>query len=107
MSNDFELMHKYTLDMNYRACDTLTQLVDQAKYPSKFKSIDLIDLNMLRLQIDESIQFLFLCKRFRQLDELFKGKIVFDNNKRCFAIDDHEFQSLDEIEKAWKNRAFL
>lgn len=75
-----------------------------------FDPIDLIDVERLKLQYEEVLEYLIVKKRFRKLSLLFKGKLSFHRNllnENCFDVDGHVFKTLDEVEKAYNNRAFL
>lgn len=110
MNRDLKLIIKYKGPSSYgtpRADQTFGKLLEQARYDTQFKDIDLVDLDMLKGQIDEMMEYLFHEKRFRQINSLFGGKIKIDYTEQYFMIDDHKFYSLEELEKAWKNKAFL
>lgn len=69
------------------------------------KIMDIIDLDALKIQVDEIMEFLFVVKRFRKLSKMFDGKLACHQD--CFEIEGHKFQTLDEVEKCYNNRAFL
>jgi hypothetical protein len=65
---------------------------------------ELLDLDLVESNMLDSLNFLKALKRFRRLQNDFPALIYSENG---FFIDDHQFETLDEVEKAIKNKAFL
>jgi hypothetical protein len=107
MSRDLELLNKYGGvggSFDPLAAFRLLQDIDTYAY-REFESIDALDLDELRFQVDTIFEYLYVLKRFRKLRRLFKGELGF--NSEGFLLNNHTFQTLDEVECAWKNKAFL
>lgn len=67
--------------------------------------ISILDLSVFKTQIDELFEYLVLYKRFRALDLATQGALKAGKGK--FIIDNFSFDTLDEVEKAWKNKSFI
>ncbi len=66
----------------------------------------LIDLEKMQSLINESFRYLNLIKRYDALSRLSNGVLHFDEDG--FHIEEeHTFQTLEEVEKALKHKAFL
>jgi len=65
----------------------------------------LIDLEKMQALIDESFRYLHLYKKYDTLSSLSNGTLHFD--EEGFHIEEHTFQTLEEVEKALKHKAFL
>lgn len=65
---------------------------------------DLINLNLIKEKIDEGFEYLYVKQRFIRLNKLIENKIHITDK---FYIDGHGFETLDEVEVAIKNKAFL
>lgn len=86
---------------------------------SMFNPVDVVDLESLKSQVDEFMEFCVVLKRFRRLNFLFKNELRFYQPHHIkqgvtllddgphFEVEGHVFYSLDEVEKVWNNRAFL
>lgn len=106
MEHDLHLINKYAhYSATYNPTGLLRDVACQNGEASDMKAIDVIDLTLLKQEIDEVFDFLYAYKRYRELNKKFSHKLAYD--KEGFKLDDHVFQSLDEVEKAWNNRAFL
>jgi hypothetical protein len=68
-------------------------------------SWELLDLDILESEFDKCIAYFRLCKRFRAMDKLLDGELSITDDG--FEIDEHLFQTLDEVQKAVDNKAFL
>ena len=66
---------------------------------------DLLDMDSCRDLVNDVFDFFSLKRRFNQLSMKLNGKLTFENDR--FKIESHEFQTLDEVEKAVQNKAFL
>jgi hypothetical protein len=112
---EIELLHKYS-DNSYRRkiaslCKMLLDIgVCDEPFSTNINSamLSAVDIPVLKEKIDEFLQFLDIRKRFDKLNILFNGKLSFgDRTDSLFTVDGHEFSTLDEVERAWKLRAFL
>ena len=97
---EYELLSKYLYPDS--TLESTFEVMSMAIYQ---KQIDMIQLDVCRAKINEVFDYLELRKRydilFNQADA--KLKIGVD----CFELDSYKFQTLDEVEKAIKNKAFL
>ena len=64
-----------------------------------------LDLSAIREQIIVYVDWLILAERFSLLKSISNGELSFD--KEGFHIKEYAFSSLDEVEKALNNKAFL
>lgn len=125
-SRDLYLMNKYDTSLNigllkHEAIDLLSKVIAAGAH-NIFNAVDVIDLNDLKDQVEECIEYCVVLKRFRKLHSLFgdKLRIVRPRFQKMgnappmpskeddhFEIDGHAFHTLDEVESAWNNRVFL
>jgi len=88
-------------------------LVDLMGYSSEIDSelLLVLDLDVLRNKLEELLDFLMLRKRFEHLVVLMKGDLLYGlddkRESRGFIVSGHAFETLDEVERAWKNKALL
>ena len=68
-------------------------------------SWQLVDLEVLRDTIDQDFQYLLIRKRYEGLVLWSNHALTYDDNG--FHLDGHDFETLDEVEKAMENKAFL
>lgn len=66
---------------------------------------DMLDIESCRGIVNDVFDYFILKRKFTQLSMEVNGKLTFENDK--FKIDNHEFQTLDEVERAVRNKAFL
>ena len=69
------------------------------------KHYDMFNLETVKLKMDEVFEAIMLKRRFDELNSKANGKLVC--NKTDFELDTHKFETLDEVERALKNKAFL
>jgi hypothetical protein len=69
------------------------------------KITEATDLVFLKKEVNLIFEYLIVRKRLCQLNSLFNDKLSYDETG--FLIEDKRFASLDEVEKAWNNKAFL
>ena len=97
---EYELLTKYHYPEG--AIEGPFDVMSQALYT---KSTNLLNLDECRARTNEIFDYLELKKRYDSLVEESKGKLQF--TKEYFDLLKHQFQTLDEVEKALKNKAFL
>lgn len=66
---------------------------------------ELLDLDAAHTSVNETFKYLKILKRFRALSEKCESPLSF--SKEGFHFHEHKFNSLDEVEKALNNKAFL
>lgn len=69
------------------------------------KQYDMFNLETVKLKMDEVFEAIVIKTRFDALCNESNGKPVC--TKTEFELESHKFQTLDEVEKALKNKAFL
>lgn len=67
--------------------------------------VDLLDLNTIQTSVNDHFKFLFLRKRFNTIRASSPVSIDYDHDG--FHVKDSTFETLDEVEKAISNKAFL
>lgn len=77
-------------------------LVSQALYT---KSVNLLNLSLCKTEIAEVFEYIDLKSRFELLQIHSENKIMVTFT--AFQFEGFQFETLDEIEKALKNKAFL
>lgn len=66
---------------------------------------NLLDLKEIQLDVEQHFKYLFLIKRFNKIRTIAPVSIQYDYDG--FHIVDSTFETLDEVEKAMINKAFL
>jgi hypothetical protein len=66
---------------------------------------ELMDLNVVDRSFDEIVHALKIIKRYRELSDGANGILTYD--REGFYVGESVFQTLDEVEKALNNKAFL
>lgn len=69
------------------------------------KNYHLIDIEAARAKVEETFAAIKAKKRYDALFIVSKGKLTYDASG--FIIGDHKFETLDEVEQALNNKAFL
>ena len=67
----------------------------------------ILNLEEIKKSFDEIYQFLSIQKRFEELRELHTLSLDIYHDGFYFTNATHKFQSLDEVERVLKNKAFL
>lgn len=114
MSRDLELMIKYGggtsaggngYSARINAISLLRDIINQDGEANVFRAVDALDLDNLKESFDELFEFLYVYKRYRKINKKFNYTLSWD--KEGFKLNESLFQTLDDLEKAYKNRAFL
>ena len=69
------------------------------------KQVGLLNLSVVKSKVEDALMALEIKIRFDALNEVVKGKLTCTSSN--FELNGHEFQTLDEVEKAIENKAFL
>jgi hypothetical protein len=69
------------------------------------KHCDMLNFIAVKSRVEEAMQALEVKIRFDALVVKAKGKLTCSNSS--FELDSHKFETLDEVEKALDNKAFL
>lgn len=67
--------------------------------------VELLDLELCTNSINDIIKYLYLKKRYVILKSLAPGKLSV--SKDGFKLYDNTYMTMDEVERAFKNKAFL
>lgn len=81
-----------------KALDAIVSAINNRHY-------DMLNLEAVKRKLDEVFDAMVLKSRFDELYKKSNGKLVC--NKTDFDFESHKFETLDEVEKAIKNKAFL
>ena len=71
------------------------------------EAFEVIDVPLVKQKVDEAFLRLLVMHRFCKLRLSFNGKLDYNVNDDCFIIEGHKFATLDQVEKALNNKAFL
>ena len=82
----------------------LAELFDTLSVALDNNTWEMLDIDSVEATFIEVFSQMRIVKRFRTLHQI-NGSVSYSDD--CLLVDDHEFQTLDEIEKALKNKAFL
>lgn len=69
------------------------------------KAWDLLDLESCTEKVNEALRAIACKKRFDQLNKMSNTAIKYSMDG--FILDNHKFETLDEVERAYKLKAFL
>lgn len=97
---EYELYYKYEYGIN--RVEGSLDVLSQAIYTG---ALGLLDLEKCRSSINELIDFLKIKIRFNSLNDQLNNTLICHKNK--FEFGGHKFETLDEVEKAIKNKVFL
>lgn len=98
-------IEEYKLLASYSDGDDVRKLYSLLATALIDDSWNLINLDKAQSIINEHFRFLKVFKRYSDLYILAKGKL--DRSQEGFQLDGHTFKTLDEVEKALNNKAFL
>lgn len=98
--NELQILNKYIYSMS--PIEGIFDTVSQAIYTKNQK---FLKIDECRANINEIFDYLEIHNRFLSLVEKSNGK--FSLTRINFELDKHKFQTLDEVEKAIENKAFL
>ena len=103
MKSDLELFALYDSDTSYntKAGNTFSWLQSTISNGT----LPMLDIETSRATVNDIFDYLSLKKKYIALFELSKGQLTY--NKTCFKILDHEFSTLNEVERALNNKVFL
>lgn len=69
------------------------------------KQLDMLNMEAVKSRVAEAMRAIEVKIRFDTLNAKAKGKLTC--NSTGFELDTHKFETLDEVEKALDNKAFL
>lgn len=97
---EYELLRKY--DMPDKPIESPFDLVSQALYT---KSVNMLNIKLCKEEITEVFEYIELKQKFDELQAKSGQKVII--TIRNFHFEGFEFETLSEVEKALKNKAFL
>lgn len=69
------------------------------------KGCEFLDFSMIKDKVEEILSFVKLYQRYLALSKDSNGSLSYNNDG--FNLDGHSFETLDEVDRALKNKAFL
>jgi hypothetical protein len=84
--------------------DLLSQTLGTYEVPAQ-RTLESINLNVIKQHMDDMITYLVLYQRFLALWNQLDAKLEYTNE--AFVLDGHKFATLDEVERVIANRALL
>ena len=87
---------------------------DHVKYKESFRAMgqaisngdwEYLNVDVLQSRINEAFVYVRANIRFQELVKSTNGELSMSING--FYLGQHKFETLDEVERAWKNKAFL
>ena len=96
--SDYQLVHNFTSEQLANPFNIVITAVLK-------ETVDLLDLDAVERKIKNIFRILRVENRYNQLFSLSNGQLSV--NLKSFKLNGHEFQSLDEVEAALRNPAFL
>lgn len=98
---EYEMVYTMSEGYGNRYAKTLDAVVSAINN----KHYDMLNLEVAKSKVQEVMKALELKMRFESLNNQVNGKLIC--NKTDFELETHKFESLDEVEKAIKNKVFL
>jgi hypothetical protein len=105
MKSELELYKKYFGDDSYGARAKLANKFDSLEKVSTNGDIEVLDVLTIRTTLNEICDYFLLRQRFLKLNDQSKGHLTLVDDG--FKLYDATFTSLDEVERALVNKAFL
>jgi hypothetical protein len=85
--------------------NTFSKSLEMVGSSIPYKNYVMLDLAAARAKVEEVFKAIELMKRYDTLRVTSKFKLRYDPSG--FIIDDHKFETLDEVDVALNNKAFL
>src|SRR5271157_5644394 len=98
MKKEYELVSEFDTSELSGLFYTIQTAIEQ-------KSWDLLDLESCKVKVSEALRAVACKKKFDQLNEMSNTAIKYSIDG--FMLDNHKFETLDEVERAYKLKAFL
>lgn len=90
---------------NYRDCSTIKSFHDLIAVAINHGMVAYLDLNNIQHDLMQDAKYMKTLKRLQELKLISGDELSYD--KDGFHLGEHIFQSLKEVAKALKNKAFL
>lgn len=98
MKTEYQLVSDYDKSELSGLFYTIQTAIEQGAH-------DCLDMEATKAKVDEALRAVACKRRFEYLNEISKTAIKY--SIKGFILDDHTFETLDEVEKAWRLKAFL
>lgn len=98
MRPEYELVSDYDKDELSGVFYTIQTAIEQENY-------ELLDLDACKGKVEEALHAIACKKRFDYLNKISDTAIKYSRDG--FMLDNHKFETLDEVERAWKLKAFI
>lgn len=98
MKTEYELVSDFDEDEACRIFYTIQTAIEQ-------KNWDLLDIEVAQAKVNDALRAITLRKRFDKLNAASNTAIKY--SVKGFTLDNHTFETLDEVERAWKLKAFI
>lgn len=105
MKSEVELYRQYFGDDSYMARTRLASKFSSLERIASNGDVELVDIPACRVMLNEIFDYFVLRQRFIHLSDQAMGHLSFAIDG--FKLYETTFQTLDEVEKALKNKAFL
>lgn len=101
-TREYEALSLYD---DYSGKSILKASIELLSHSLSYNSLTMIDLPLVKESVNRLFDFLEIRQRYEKLKIQSVAALSFD--KDGFHLDGHTFHTLDEVERALKNKAFL
>ena len=105
MKSDIELYKHYFSDDSYTSRSRLSSKFEGVARITENGSIDILDVSSCRAMFNEIFDYFVIRQKFMALEKQAMGHLSFTDDG--FKLYETTFKTLDEVEKALRNKAFL
>jgi hypothetical protein len=103
-SGVFQMKKEYELVSDFEP-NQLSSLFYALHVMCEQNNWDLLEIEACQIKVNDALRAIACKKRFDQLNEMSNTAIKYSADG--FMLDNHKFETLDEVEKAYKLKAFL
>ena len=110
MNREIAILNNTSLTQWQNSIIPLLQTISGQIYSSIPNSIDYIEIDYIEVSLKEIIEYFSLVKRFRKLSVLSDNQLAIspaNSGDYCYSLRGHTFDTLNDVEKALNNKAFL
>ena len=90
---------------DYNGKSILKGCIELLSHSMTYNTLPMIDLQLTKESVNRLFDYLELRQKYERLKVASRATLSFD--KEGFHLEGHTFHSLDEVERALKNKAFL
>lgn len=98
MKKEYELISDYDKSELSGLFYTIQTAIEQEAH-------ELLDIEATKAKVEEALHAIACKRRFEHLNRISNTAIKYSSD--CFLLDNHKFETLDEVERAWKLKAFI